>query len=65
MITPANTIAALLALIPLQLIAWTILHPIVLGLLAALTLGLSIALFLSALISRVRKAPHSSKEGTL
>jgi hypothetical protein len=62
---PVFRFPVLLALIPLQLIAWTILHPIVLGLLAALTLGLSVSLLLGAALSRSRKSPRKSKEGTL
>ena len=58
---PVFRFPVLLALIPLQLIAWTILHPLVLGLIAVLTLGLSIALFLNAFMLRSRK----SKEGML
>jgi len=56
---PVFRFPVLLALIPLQLIAWMILHPMVLGLLALLTFALGAGLYLRGFVSR------PSKEGAL
>ena len=58
---PVFRFPVLLALLPLQAMAWMILHPVVLGLLAVIAIGLSLAAYFGAFVRDPQKSGGRSR----